>query len=89
MSRLRRLDDAFLRKVEELLPPRRGVQGHAPWVALIGVGFAFITVSTMLWLLVLVSDYEATDATITSLSGIVILSLGIVLSRRWQKRHEQ
>jgi hypothetical protein len=88
MSRLRRLDDGFERRVEKLIPQSWGVRGRAPWGGLIGGGVAYIAVSTVLWLVALVTDYDGTFPAISLSLGIVALLLGIVLNRRWHRRHD-
>lgn len=89
MGRLRRLDDGFERRVERLVPASWGVRGGTPWGGLIGVGVAFIAGSTVLLIVALVTDYDASSPAIFLLLGVVILPLGIALNRRWQRRHEE
>ncbi len=89
MSRLRGLDDGFERRVEKLTPDSWGVRGRAPWSGLIGTGVASIAVSTVLLLVALVTDDDASFPAIFLLLGIVTLPLGIVLNRRWQNRQEE
>ncbi len=89
VARLRRLDDGFECRVEKLFPPSWGVRGRAPWAGLIGAGIACIAVSTVLLLVAVVTGDDASGPTIYLLLGIVALPLGIVLNRRWKKRHEE
>lgn len=86
MSRLRRLDDRFERRVEKMLP---GLRGRSPWAGLIGVGVAYVAVSTVLLFVALLTDYDASFPATYLPIGIVALTLGIVLNRRWQKRHSE
>ncbi len=89
MSRLRRLDDEFERRVERLIPARWGVRAETPWGGLIGVSVGYIAFSTVLLVVALVTDYDASGPAIFLVLGIVSLPLGIALSRRWQKRHDE
>ena len=56
---------------------------------MIGVGVGYIASSTVLLVVALVTDYDTSGPAIFLALGIVFLALGIALSRRWPKRHDE
>lgn len=80
-SRLRRLDDAFERRIERVLP-WSWVRRKSLGAGLIGGGAAYIAGSTVLLVVSLLTDRDLLLPIVFLVLGLVALPTGILLNRR-------